>query len=128
MRLSKQREDHGRNDCWRKDYKFEGLVLWIVVVKVRKKMFIRKMKRARGIISHPILYTRNLVMSRHIAVNSLVDSMEAEKVSRGFVGRSATLSLPKHCRKIVRLVINGTFPDVVRLDCSLEVEKSSSEF
>jgi len=67
-------------------------------------------------------------MSRDVAVDSLVDAVEAEKVSRGFVGRSAALSLPKHCCKIVRLVINGSFSDVVRLGCSFEVEKSSSEF
>jgi len=86
------------------------------------------MKKARGIISHPILCTRHVVMSSYVAVNALVDSVEAEKVNRGFVGRSAAFSLSKHCRKIVRLVIDGTFPDVVRLDCSLEVEKSSSKF
>ena len=86
------------------------------------------MKKARGIISHPISYTRHVVMSSHVAVNALVNSVEAVKVSRGFFGGSAALSLPKHCCQIVRLVIDGTFSDVVGLDCSLEVEESSSEF
>jgi len=59
---------------------------------------------------------------------SLVDFVEAVKVGRSFVGESAALSLPRHCCKIVRLVIDGPFTDIIPLECSLEVENTSSQF
>ena len=72
-------------------------------------------------ISQHIGFSREIVESRDVAVEALMNTEEAEEVGRGREGRSAALAFPEGGVKVVTFTKDGPFTNVKRLSNSFQL-------
>ena len=79
------------------------------------------MPEARAIISHCVGETRNVREPWMVAVETLVQGLEAEKVGGGFGSSSAALALPSNCWCIVGHGQDGSLANILVVAYNVEL-------
>jgi len=85
-------------------------------------LIIGEMGETACIVSKAIVIARYKIMSWHIAITALVESLKAEESSRCRHRRDGALTLPVYSRCVVSVTGYGAFPNVVIVDDSFMME------
>ena len=97
-------------------------------IEISKQLGIGEVPGARAEISHTIGRARNVIMSRNVAVKSLVMSLEAQKVRRGAGCRGGALSEPINVGLVIGSGPNGSFANVGTLCDDIVMGDITAEF
>ena len=97
-------------------------------IEISKHLGIGEVPGARAEISHTIGRARNVIMSRNVAVKSLVMSLEAQKVRRGAGCRGGALSEPINVGLVIGSGPNGSFANVGTLGDDIVMGDITAEF
>ena len=92
---------------------------------MREESRVRKVREARGIISHGVGWTRDVIMPGNIAVVSLMYTKEAEEMCWCFLSGGAAFPLPEQRCKVVCLAQDGSLSYVVLLGYDIKVKEST---
>ena len=93
-----------------------------------EKLGIRQVMEAGSIITHLIGDASNKVMTRDVAMVTLMEGLGTEEVGRGAGGSGRTFALPKEGGSIISFGQDCTLPDIEALCRGLMMQEAAGKF
>ena len=97
-------------------------------IKIEKEVEIAVMMKTGGVVGHRVAMSFKVVFKIQVAMKSLMNRSQAQKLGGWSRGSGRALARPIHSGQIVRRVLGCPFANVVALDDGLLLEEAAGEF